>query len=293
MSVTPCKVGTGFLFGTSFQGLSNILYHLVIYIHSQNNTIPPRSIPQKSSICIQQINIAWLYAKTKSNQESIHLQFYIPHTMSTTTTIQKNLNSFTSYFKKHKRAWTLVAVTKYQDLATTQLCIDLGISHIAESKVQVALQKKQCLHGTYTYHMIGHLQSNKVAQAVSCFDMIQSVDSNKLIHKLGKETNKQQRDIDILLQVNINQEDQKYWFMIWDIPAAIVLFSEYPYLHLQWCMCMWKQWNSSKTSGIFQQLRELCSINSLPICSMGMTQDRKIAIEHWSTILRIWSWLFT
>jgi pyridoxal phosphate enzyme (YggS family) len=213
--------------------------------------------------------------------------------MDISHTIHKNIDTFSGYFKEHSRKWTLVAVTKYQTIETTQACIDNGVLHIAEAKVQDAVYKKQHLQGNFTYHMIGHLQSNKVKQAVDCFDVIQSVDSIKLIHTLWKQTNTQKRNIDILLQINLSKEEQKYWFDICEITQAIHITQEYPYLHLQGCMCMWTQWDIAATKSIFNKLRSICNEHSLLICSMGMSQDWQLALACWSTMLRIWSALFT
>lgn len=195
-------------------------------------------------------------------------------------------------FKKLSWQWTFVVVTKYQDLATTQACINLWIKHIAESRVDAAIKKKASLIGSFTYHMIWHLQTKKVKKAVACFDVIQSVDSFKLLTHIQKHAQQQQKQLIILLQINATSEPQKYGFSLEEIHEAIHLAKNHPYVSLQWCMCMWKAWDIDATTEAFMRTKEICTQYALPLISCWMTQDREIALATWSTMLRIWSWCF-
>ena len=187
---------------------------------------------------------------------------------------------------------SLVTVAKYQSLEDTQAAIDAGIIHIAESKVQQAEKKKTQLTGDFSYHLIGHLQSSKAKAAIDLFDMIQSVDSIKLATKLHWYAEQCDKKLPILLQCNLTSEQQKYGFLASEVALAIETISSLSHLDLQGLMCMGKQGDKTITGQIFRQLRTLCDQYELPVCSMGMSHDRQIALEEWSTMLRIGSFLF-
>ena len=189
-------------------------------------------------------------------------------------------------------ACTLVAVTKYQSWEMTQFAIDNGIQHIAESRLQHAKDKKNKLTWDFSYHMIGHLQSNKVSWTIEHMHIIQSVDSLRLAEKISRICTEKSIRFPILVQCNLTQEEQKYWFWTHEIDQAIEIIWSLPGIDLQGCMCMWQQDKQEKTRSIFKQLRTYCDTYKLPICSMWMSQDREIALQEWSTMLRIWSFLF-
>ena len=206
--------------------------------------------------------------------------------------IHDNLQRYTDACAQAKQSCELVVVTKYQDTATTQLCIDWWIRHIAEARIDAAIEKKQHLQGDFTYHMIWHVQTNKAKKAVEHFDVIQSVDSMKLLKHIHKHAEHLQKKLTILLQINATQEQQKYGFSPEEIHEAISYARDHPYVSLAWCMCMWKAWDNNATREAFTLTTKICTNYTLPLISCGMTQDRPIAIAAWSTMLRIWSWCF-
>ena len=206
--------------------------------------------------------------------------------------IRTNIEEYKKQFHQLAWKWTFVVVTKHQDRATTQACIDLWIQNIAESRIDTAIKKKQKLTGNFTYHMIWHVQTNKVKKAVACFDVIQSVDSIKLLTHIQKHAKEQQKHITILLQINATNEPQKYGFSIEEIHEAIQLTKHHPFVSLAWCMCMWKASDKKTTTEAFIRTKEICTKYTLPLISCWMTEDRKTAVAVWSTMVRIWSWCF-
>lgn len=201
------------------------------------------------------------------------------------------------YEEFKSRLWNtqLLAVTKYQSDEIVLQAVRWWIDLIWESKIQDAKRKYTLLEAEwleFSMHMIGHLQTNKVAEAVQIFAMIQSVDSEKLLRKIDGEANKIDKTQDILLQLNLTNEEQKYGFdtdQLWEI---VQLCSTLEHIHCKWLMCMGKYNDDEVTRAVFQECKQLCDYHSLEICSMGMTHDWEIAIHEGSTMLRIGSGIF-
>lgn len=202
------------------------------------------------------------------------------------------------YLAKSHPHVVLVAVTKKRPISAIIPLLSQGISHIGESYIQEAKPKFQKLSqlGLYTYekHFIGHLQSRKAYEAVELFDMIQSVDSIKLIEKIdqaAKEVEKKQR---ILLQLNLTWEPNKHGFIgnVDELGEMIDFAQSRDHIILEWLMCMGKQDDKDATRSAFQKLRKLTTQLGLTHCSMGMSDDWEIALEEGSTMLRIGSALF-
>jgi len=191
----------------------------------------------------------------------------------------------------------LLAVTKYQSDETTLRAIQSWVWLIWESRVhdaQIKYTRIQDAELDCKMHMIGHLQTNKVKDAIQIFDTIQSVDSIKLLRKINQEIKSSQHKSyqDILLQLNLTWESQKYgfdqdklWEMLW-------LCESLPYIRCDWLMCMGVLGDDAKTREIYAQCRSLCDQYDLPHCSMGMSGDREIAVQEWSTLVRVGSLLF-
>jgi hypothetical protein len=104
----------------------------------------------------------------------------------------------------------VIAVTKTHPLETVQAVIDAGIRDIGENKVQELADKAPRVQGRPTLHMIGHLQTNKVAKAVRLASWIQSVDSRRLLEKIAAQCERFDKEIHILIQVNASGEQSKY-----------------------------------------------------------------------------------
>ena len=124
---------------------------------------------------------------------------------------------------------TLVAVTKTFPAEYATAAIACGVTDIGESKVQESEAKQPLVKGSVRWHLIGHLQSNKVRKALEIYDLIQSVDSIKLAHEISKRA---ERDIEILVQVNTSGEDSKFGFE----PADERERTGYSYLP-NWSIC--------------------------------------------------------
>ena len=113
----------------------------------------------------------------------------------------------------------LVAVTKNHPVSAVEEAASLGVTHVGENRVQEAKEKQLTYKGPQlTWHLIGHLQVNKVRQAVPMFDLIHSVDSRKLLDEIEKVATKNDKVQDVLLQVNVAREASKTGMTVEEFP---------------------------------------------------------------------------
>jgi PLP dependent protein len=183
---------------------------------------------------------------------------------------------------------TLIAVTKTQAEDAVQTAFKLGIRNFGESRVQEASRKINVLSGLYpqpTWHMIGHLQSNKLKTALEIFDIIHSVDSIYLAEALNRHA---ARKVPLFLQVNVAGETTKSGFPLTGIFKAFKEISALPHLEIKGLMTIAPiVKDPEEVRPVFRKLRELGDYFQLEDLSMGMTDDFEIAIEEGATLVRI------
>jgi pyridoxal phosphate enzyme (YggS family) len=183
---------------------------------------------------------------------------------------------------------TLVAVTKTVDPPAVAAAFAAGISHFGENRVQEAVTKIEQLADLTphpTWHMVGHLQTNKAKKAVEIFDLIQSVDSIKLAEVLSQRTPK---TLPILLEVNIAGEGSKSGFSINEVAPALEATSSLPRLAIKGLMTIAPLVDDpEEVRPVFHKLRSLRDSLGLEHLSMGMTDDFEVAIEEGATMVRI------
>ncbi len=183
---------------------------------------------------------------------------------------------------------TVVAVTKGVSASAIKEAFACGIRDFGENRVQEAREKIEQLsdlRSSITWHMVGHLQSNKAKIAVELFDLIHSVDSIRLAEILNRCTPK---PLPILLQVNVSGEATKKGFSIDEvIPAAQQIF-KLPNLQVKGLMTIAPLTkNPEEVRPVFRKLRELRDQLGLEHLSMGMSDDFEVAIEEGATIIRL------
>jgi len=188
---------------------------------------------------------------------------------------------------------TLIAVTKTVSPSAVEAAFRLGIRHFGENRVQDAGNKIQALshlQPDLTWHMIGHLQSNKVKSALELFDIIQSVDSAGLAKSISRRT---ERKLPVLLQVNIAAETTKSGFSIAEIQPAFEIISKLANIEVQGLMTIAPMVEDpERVRPIFNKLRGLRDKMHLEHLSMGMTADFEVAIEEGATMIRVGRALF-
>jgi pyridoxal phosphate enzyme (YggS family) len=182
---------------------------------------------------------------------------------------------------------SLVAVTKLVDIEKVKRAVELGIKDIGENRVQEAEGKISGLidlKQEITWHMIGHLQSNKVKLAVRLFDMIQSVDSIRLASILDSHS----CNLPVLLEVNVSGEHSKNGFKEEELKRAMEEIRSTTGLNVKGLMTVAPLVNDAEeVRPIFRRLRKLAESLDLQHLSMGMTDDFEVAIEEGATIIRL------
>ena len=196
---------------------------------------------------------------------------------------------------------TLVAVTKNHDVTAMKEAIDLGVNEIGENRVQEASEKFAIIERQVKWHLIGHLQTNKVKPAVKIFDLIHSIDSEHLANAVDKAAKSINKCQDVLIQVNLAKEESKSGIELENFDELVEVIDRLENLKLCGLMMIAPNYEDvEKCRPLFNQMYELfqrlkCSkLNHADIkyLSMGMTHDYKIAIEEGANIVRIGTAIF-
>lgn len=143
------------------------------------------------------------------------------------------------------------------------------------------------------FHLIGHLQSNKVRVACDLFDVIQTADSVKLLQRLEAAAAEKQRELEVMIEVRLSPEDSKSGALPHELPALLASTEAYPHLAVTGLMTM-PPWHSDPEHSrpYFQELAGLAKKFALPKLSMGMSGDFEVAIEEGATLIRVGTALF-
>ena len=196
---------------------------------------------------------------------------------------------------------TLVAVSKTKPAEMLREAYDLGVRVFGENKVQEIREKYEVLPKDIEWHMIGHLQTNKVKYIVDKVRLIHSVDSFKLAEVIEKEAEKHGRTVDVLLEVNVAEEASKFGLKTSDVLPMAKKISQLPHVNLRGLMTIAPfVENPEKNRAIFANLHELyvdikeknIDNGTVSILSMGMTNDYEVAIEEGATMVRVGTGIF-
>ena len=213
--------------------------------------------------------------------------------------IQQNINRI----KEELGETTLVAVSKYRSLDELTDLYHTGQRIFAENRVQELLSKKNELPSDIEWHLIGHLQTNKVKSVIDKVSLIHSVDSQKLLNEIQKVALKKEMVVRILLQIHVAEEDSKFGFNP-DTLIQLVLdgkFNNYPNIQFCGVMSMATLTSDStqiesefeKTVTTFKKLKPMMpNPNAFNEVSMGMSGDYLIAKKMGATMVRIGSKIF-
>ena len=196
---------------------------------------------------------------------------------------------------------TLIAVSKTKPLSMLQEAYEAGARDFGENKVQEILEKYPGMPADAKFHMIGHLQRNKVRQVIDKVCLIHSVDSIRLAEQIEAEAEKKNLQVDILLEVNVAREESKYGFFLEDLENAVIQISKFSHIRIKGLMTIAPfVENPEENRDIFQKLNhffiDMKSKNidnvSMSVLSMGMTGDYQVAIEEGSTMIRVGTGIF-
>ena len=207
--------------------------------------------------------------------------------------IKANLNTI---LKSIPKEVTLVAVSKTRQNSAIIEAYQLGQRIFGENKVQELVQKYEKLPKDIYWHMIGHLQTNKVKYLAPFVSLIHGVDSVKLLKEINKRAKQNNRVIDCLLQVHIATESSKFGFDISEVNEAINNTNEYQNIRIVGLMGM-----ATFTENKQQVTQEFISLKTvfdtvknehITTLSMGMSGDYQLAIEQGSNMVRVGSAIF-
>jgi len=211
--------------------------------------------------------------------------------------IKENINSI----NKKNGEVTLVAVTKTVDIDKASQVMAEGITCLGENRVQEFLRKYEALGNKAEFHLIGHLQTNKVKYVVGKCKLIHSVDSLKILNEIEKQCKKLDVIQDILLQVNVSKEESKYGLEKEDVINIIKFNEENKNVKIKGLMTI-APFNENIEEirwvfkGLYQQYIDIKQKTFYNTCmefiSMGMSNDYIVAIEEGANMVRLGSSIF-
>lgn len=202
---------------------------------------------------------------------------------------------------RNREEVTLIAVSKTKPLQAVEEVLDLGIMEFGENKVQEMMDKYEHIKSPVHWHMIGHLQTNKVKYIVDKVVLIHSVESLKLAQQIQKEAEKKQVVVPILIEVNIANEETKFGVTKEETLPLIEEISKFPNITVCGLMTSAPFVPDPEENRVhFRELRQLFvdiskkNIDNIDmkILSMGMTNDFEVAIEEGATMVRIGTAIF-
>jgi len=202
---------------------------------------------------------------------------------------------------KDPESVTIIAVTKTIDTDRIKYAIDCGIQNIGENKVQEVMSKFDNIERNVNWHLIGHLQTNKVKYIIDKVALIHSVDSISLAEEISRRAEKAGLVMDVLIQVNVAEEDTKFGIEYGEIDGFIKQLSKLEGIKVKGLMTIAPNYEDTElVRPVFRQLKEKFDMLAkadipnveMKYLSMGMTNDFKMAIEEGSNMVRIGTGIF-
>ena len=195
----------------------------------------------------------------------------------------------------------LIAVSKTKPISMLQQAYDAGMRDFGENKVQEILEKYDQLPGDIRWHMIGHLQRNKVKYIIDKVCLIHSVDSLRLAEEISKEAVKHNLTMPILIELNIAEEDSKFGLTFEECEEMIRKISALPNIQIKGLMTVAPFVEDAEENRQYFKIMKQLSVDimtknidnvCMDILSMGMTGDYEVAIEEGATHVRVGTGIF-
>ena len=196
---------------------------------------------------------------------------------------------------------SLIAVSKTKPISMLEKAYEAGVRDFGENKVQEILEKYPVLPKDIHWHMIGHLQRNKVKYIIDKVSLIHSVDSIRLAEEINKEAEKHNIIMPVLIEVNIADEDSKYGFKIEEVKEVIYKISSLKNIRIKGLMTVAPFVENPEENRVHFKLLKQLSVDimrenidnvCMDILSMGMTGDYEVAIEEGANMVRIGTGIF-
>ncbi len=215
--------------------------------------------------------------------------------------VQENIRIACEKVGRDPSEVTLIAVSKTKPIETLQEAYDLGVRVFGENKVQELDKKIDALPDDISWHMIGHLQRNKVKYIAGRVELIHSVDSFRLAEEINVQAKKRNTVIPILIEVNVAEEESKFGVRVEDTEELIRQIAELDGISIKGLMTIAPYVvDSEENREIFHKIKDLSidiaskNIDNvfMDILSMGMTGDYMVAIEEGATMVRVGTGIF-
>ena len=215
--------------------------------------------------------------------------------------VEERIQAACARANRDRNEVTLIAVSKTKPVSMLEEVYAEGIRCFGENKVQELTEKHDKLPSDVKWHMIGHLQRNKVKYIVDKVDLIHSVDSIRLAETIEQEAVKKDVIVPVLVEVNVAEEDSKFGLKVNEVLCIIEEISKFPHIRIKGLMTIAPYVeNPEENRPVFARLRKL-SVDiaeknidnvSVEILSMGMTNDYEVAIEEGATMVRVGTGIF-
>lgn len=215
--------------------------------------------------------------------------------------VEKNIRLACEKSNRNRDEITLIAVSKTKPVELLNEAYDAGIRNFGENKVQEMCEKYEVMEKDIHWHMIGHLQTNKVKYLIGKTALIHSVDSYKLACEIEKQAAKHDCMMDILIEVNIAEEESKFGLTEEEVIELVKQVAKLPHIRIKGLMTVAPYVvDSEENRPFFRKIKQL-SVDidnqnidnvSMNILSMGMSGDYMVAIEEGATMIRVGTSIF-
>ena len=215
--------------------------------------------------------------------------------------VEKNICQACEKAGRDRSEVTLITVSKTNPVTSLREAMDCGVHIFGENKVQEMLEKQEKLPDNIQWHMIGHLQRNKVKYIMGKVALIHSVDSLRLAQEISKEAVKQGTQEDILVEINVAEESSKFGITTSEAIQLVEDISQLPNVHIKGLMTIAPfVEDPEENREVFRALKKL-SVDidrknidnvTMNVLSMGMTNDYQVAIEEGATMVRVGTGIF-
>ena len=215
--------------------------------------------------------------------------------------VEENIQAACDRAGRKREEVTLIAVSKTKPVEMLQEAYDLGVRVNGENKAQELASKYEVLPKDIHWHMIGHMQRNKVKYIIDKVDLIHSVDSVRLAETIDKEAEKHNVTANILIEVNVAKEESKFGLMPEEVDGFIDEIANLKHIQVKGLMTIAPfVANPEENREVFQKLKKLSvdiaakNINNvnMSVLSMGMTNDYQVAVEEGATMVRVGTGIF-
>lgn len=215
--------------------------------------------------------------------------------------VRKNIKAACEKAERDVEEITLIAVSKTKPYTDIEAALPSGILDYGENKVQELCRKEEILPQNIRWHMIGHLQRNKVKYLVGKVSLIHSVDSLRLAEQIEREYAKQNETAHILIEVNMAEETSKFGITSLETEALVRQIAALPHIKIEGLMTIAPFTDDPENNRVyFKQMKKLSvdiaakniyNVN-MDVLSMGMTGDYQVAIEEGATMVRVGTGIF-